>query len=710
MQAKLQRLNRLIGSDPGFYVLALHSFVEHYIRDVERASDSERFPDVVWDYRGALIDGAGGGFVEGLHCLTALARQHRVTNAVRHAFGELDPEEATAATHLFVLFCGLAGIDTLPEVRELEEQLHVWDERTSITEQSRVLRTVQLELAQLQQKNEELLAQLTDYDAKERRLAELQNRIERYTLELDDVRSRVREKDARVDELRRERAALREERRDLTRQMQGYEELEHYIRNLGRFSLYTRTRLDYERTLMRLTPEQEEALGTITTDADFLVRGGAGTGKSLVLIEALKRGLEVGELDFGAGASNRALLLTFTRTLAKFDDYVATVLRLDNVRPLVGTVDAFILDRLQRIDPHYGFDFHYVDRAAAELNSTDFFSDAELAAEIETFLFGNVVSREEYTGQMIARVGMRRRLAKRQREVVWEIRDEIARRMLDHGLFSRNFARMRILTYLQEATPEEAARLRDVQTIYLDETQDLTSGDLLTLRSLITGHLIMAADSQQSIYGVASPFVRAGIQITGRTRVLRTNFRNTRQIADAAARFSAGHDDPQFAFRDGPLPELYRAASAEELLRPLVARLQLFLTHLAYEPENVCVLAPHKDELDRVARALGDAGIDTSVIISREFAFDEAGAVRLSTLHSSKGLDFPVVMLYLPYMRRRDRFDAETTERLLRNLVYVGLTRAMENLSVFVCPDDDPILSDLCASMQAQRSSGRETG
>lgn len=699
MRAKLERLNRLVGSDPGFYVLALHAFVEHYIRDVLRASDAERFPDVIWDYRTMLVERADG-FIDGLNCLTSLARQHRFTNAVRHSFEELDPEEAAAATHLFVAFCGLVELGSLPEVRSLQRTLDIWNDRTSLSEQSRVLRSVQHELAELQRQNDDLLSHLSDYDEKERSLAELENRIERFTLELDAVRGRAKEKDAKVDELRRERARLRDERRDLQRRMAGYEDLERYIRTMGRLSVYTRSRLDYERSLMRLTPEQEEAASHVTDEADILIRGTAGTGKSLVLIESLRRRLEVGELDFGGAGETRALLLTFTRTLAKFEDYVAQLLGLDAVRSLVGTVDAFILDRLKRIDPSYRFDFELVDRAAAELNATGFFTDTELAAEIESYLFANFVSRQEYLDEMMPRAGMRRRLAKGQRTVVWGIRDAIAARMDETGAYSRNYARMRLLAFLEQADAQAVAGLRDVRTIFLDETQDLTSGDLLTLKSLVTGHLVMAADTQQSIYGISSPFVRAGIQIAGRTRLLRTNFRNTRQIADAAARFYAPEAPQTFAFREGPEPELHVAAEPDAVLPQLAAKLRLFLEHLGYEPENICVLAPHKDEIDRLSDALASERIETTVMIAHEFSFAGRGAVRLSTLHSSKGLDFPVVVLYLPYIRRRERYDEETTERLVRNLVYVGLTRAMENLTVFVTPGDDPVLHDLVAAMR----------
>ncbi|MBU8912551.1 MAG: AAA family ATPase [Spirochaetales bacterium] len=700
MQAELKRLVRLVGTDAGFYVLALHSFVEHYIRDIAQASDSEKFPDIVWDFRERLIEQSEGGFVQGLNCLASFGRQHRFTNSVRHAFWELDPDEAVAATHLFLVFCTLIGIGSMPEVRRLERSREVWRERRSLAEQSGVLHSVQEELKGLQARNRDLLAQLDGYEIDARKVAQLEHEIDRFTLELKETRGRAKVKDRKVDELRAERARLREERKGLLKQMQAYEELERYIGDLGRFSIYTKTRMDYERTLLRLTPEQEEAVQAIDRESDFLVRGSAGTGKSLILIEALQRSLEIGELPFDARPDQRAVLLTFTRTLAKFEDYVTTVLGADRISGLVKTVDAFILERLKRIDESYRFDFTIVDELCAELNTTEFLDDVEVAAELETFLFGNVVTHEEYTNEVVPRMGMRRRLSRGQRETVWAIRDQVVSRMNDIGAFSRNYARIKILDYIEAGSEEDRGRLRDVRTIYLDETQDLTSGDLITLKALISGHLIMASDLQQSIYGVSSPFVRAGIRISGRTKVLRTNFRNTRQIHEAAQRFQPTNEENLFAFRDGPIPELYTAGEPAELLPILLRKLGLFLDHLEYDADNICVLAPHTAEVSHIAEALAQHDIPAAVITDREFQFSATGAVRLSTLHSSKGLDFPVVLVYLPYLNRREKFDEETTDRLLRNLIYVGFTRAMENLNVFACPGQDPILNDVCRALE----------
>ena len=48
-----------------------------------------------------------------------------------------------------------------------------------------------------------------------------------------------------------------EEKRTLTARLETYRDLDRYVQHVSRFSLYTRTRMDYERSVMKLTPEQQ---------------------------------------------------------------------------------------------------------------------------------------------------------------------------------------------------------------------------------------------------------------------------------------------------------------------------------------------------------------------------------------------------------------------------------------------------------------------
>ncbi len=217
----------------------------------------------------------------------------------------------------------------------------------------------------------------------------------------------------------------------------------------------------------------------------------------------------------------------------------------------------------------------------------------------------------------------------------------------------------------------------------------MTAADLKALKLLASRGLIMAGDTGQSIYGVGSPYRRAGVDISGRTRILHTSFRNTGQIQELAQcyRRLGGMEDDEgpavTAFRVGPVPELYTAGDREELAGLLVRKAYLFIEKLGYDPENVTVLAPGKADLELLGGMLQRAGYAWANIRDDAFTFKEQKTVRLSTLHSSKGLDFAVVLLFLPGLPPRGEYSDEEAERLQRNLIYVAMTRAMDNLNVF---------------------------
>lgn len=140
----------MVGGDEGFYVLALHSFVEWYLRTVKGYGEELPFGELTWQLRNELLAEHPDEFIDGLTCLARLGKQHFFTNEVRHAFETLDSQEAASATHLFVTFCTLIGLGDYPEVRKLAESLQGWRLRTSVIEQAGVLKSMEQKLKGLQ--------------------------------------------------------------------------------------------------------------------------------------------------------------------------------------------------------------------------------------------------------------------------------------------------------------------------------------------------------------------------------------------------------------------------------------------------------------------------------------------------------------------------------------------------------------------------------
>ena len=707
VEKNLERLGRLLGTDEGFYTLALHSFIESFLRYEKGYGEEMRFPDLTWAFREELIRDRDGGFVEGLNVLGRLGQQHVFTNKVRHAFEPLDAQEAAAATHLFLKFCLLAGIAGHPQAGTLESGLDLWKGRTSITEQNSIIRQMQRELENLRKEKESFAAEQDAYRKLKARIGELQHQAAGLSMEIEKRTDISKRKDEKIDTLRAERKRLLDERDDLLREAEKYGRFEKYLRYLGRLSLYTRTRMDYEQSIAELTPEQEAAVENIRLKKDYLIRGGAGTGKSLVLIESLRRAAMQDELDFGE--NEQVVLVTFTRTLAKYNRYISRLLGLDLPLDIISTADKLFYDKLLGIEPEAVYDFGLLDRYIGEISLPPFLTPAEMFSEIENFIFGYGISRKEYLDDMIPRKGMRKRISRAQRGGVWGIAEELIARMESTKVYTKNYGRLKLLFYLEEH-PEDR-EIRNISYLFLDEVQDLTPVALKICRELTRRAVIMAGDTGQSLYNYQPPFERAGLDLRGNTKVLKTNFRNTRQIHEFAERFrslapapeTAGGTEP-FAFREGPLPEVYMAPSAQGLQDYLVRCLSIYLEELCYDPENVVILVPRNRELSAVAERLAGAGYESEVITGEDFDFAASGKVRLSTLHSSKGLDFPVVFLYLPYLHRLNHFGEQEEEAMLRNLVYVGITRGMDNVLIFAgapgggeepISEADPILADL---------------
>ena len=89
----------------------------------------------------------------------------------------------------------------------------------------------------------------------------------------------------------------------------------------------------------------------------------------------------------------------------------------------------------------------------------------------------------------------------------------------------------------------------------------------------------------------------------------------------------------------------------------------------------------------------------------------ESGAVRLMTLHAAKGLEFPAVFVaglregILPMKAREHPADVEEERRLL----YVGMTRAREELILTTGPEPSDFLQDLPDSVAREEALRRQS-
>ena len=135
LDARMGRLERLLGSDEGFFVLALHSFIESFILDVYPAGRGGKFfPTLLWDFKD-FLKAKGRITVDDQQAIVRISKEHPMANRVRHQMQRLDPEEAVAASHNFLGFCRACGISH-PFLATLRTGLKVWEEKKSPIEKS----------------------------------------------------------------------------------------------------------------------------------------------------------------------------------------------------------------------------------------------------------------------------------------------------------------------------------------------------------------------------------------------------------------------------------------------------------------------------------------------------------------------------------------------------------------------------------------------
>lgn len=233
--------------------------------------------------------------------------------------------------------------------------------------------------------------------------------------------------------------------------------------------------------------------------------------------------------------------------------------------------------------------------------------------------------------------------------------------------------------------------------VLVDEGHDFEADWLSLISQMVSqesNSLLLLYDDAQSIYGKERPpgfsFKRVGIQAQGRTTILRINYRNTDDIQRCAYDFAkdilaptAADDDgiplvkPEMAGRRGPKPRIERlptlAAEAVHIARQLAERHARGTSW-----REMAILYSVRFVAEELTQALIRHDIPFKWLKdSASKRFDSlADGVAVMTLHSSKGLEFPVVVIAgLGFMPNPAMAVADEAR-----LLYVGMTRATDEL------------------------------
>jgi hypothetical protein len=432
------------------------------------------------------------------------------------------------------------------------------------------------------------------------------------------------------------------------------------------------------------------------------VSGSAGTGKTIV---ALHRAVHLAQRD-----DARVLLTTFSKTLAA---------SLSDKASLMTDAQPAARSRLT---------VRAIDQAAHELHTTAFgqpnlASTSQIRAAIKAavdaglgaghsaeFLFEEweelvdawgLHDAESYAS--VPRIGRRTRLGVRQRESAWAVFAFVRDRLASRGAMTQADVYGRLTRWV-----DEGGRFPFTHVV-VDEAQDLSVAQAKFLaavgRKRSADALFFTGDLGQRIFHLPFSWARLGIDVRGRSQVLKICYRTSHQIRAAADRLLAqeiadldGIEESRrgtISVFDGPAPnlKLFDDESSE------VAAVANWLTARKAEGTSeaeIAILIRGKPQLARARAAIKQAAL----------------TITPTLMHDAKGLEFRSVVVMaldaevVPDAARLeavgDIADLEAVHDAERHLLYVALTRARDQLLMTGQRPGSEFLDDLPPSMQSR--------
>lgn len=263
---------------------------------------------------------------------------------------------------------------------------------------------------------------------------------------------------------------------------------------------------------------------------------------------------------------------------------------------------------------------------------------------------------------------------------------------IKHGIRDKEVTRI-----LQEIKNNHLDDVEKYDAILIDEGQDLSQDWIefivCMLRNPQESHIVLASDGAQNLYNRKYTLKSVGIKATGRTKILKSNYRNTKEILDFANEFiiddeidkSSDEEDNNFfiesdrALRSGSKPVVKICNSFEDEVERIVGEIE-DLKAKGHSLKDVCILYHNKTQLPVIESSLKKNNIDYYAVSKsshskKNFKYNHEG-VKVSTIHSSKGLDFENVFITGLNPSLEKRYNES------KKLLYVAMTRAKSNLII----------------------------
>jgi len=430
------------------------------------------------------------------------------------------------------------------------------------------------------------------------------------------------------------------------------------------------------------------------------VLGGAGTGKTVVAMHRAKH------LANKCDGQQKILMTTFTANLAAdIRENLRKICNLEELRRIeVIHLDAWVNQYLREagFTAQIAYD-EVIDSLwdkAILLANNDLPYDSSFYKEEWNRI---VIAQEALTLETYAKAvrnGRGTRLDRKKRMQVWKVFEHYQNLMKENQVRDINTAMYESTKLLQSA-----GKRSRYKHIIVDEGQDFSDNAYRLLRALAgeehSDDIFIVGDSHQRIYRNHPTLSKCGINVRGRSSILKINYRTTEEIRKYAFGLlngiafddldeGADLGDKCQSLTHGEKPIFKNFSNANDEFDFLVNEIKQ-LKGNGVLLTDICVVARTKKLVEDYIALFTKAGIK-AYAIKRNKADDRSfDGLRIATMHRVKGLEFKYVFIVatnnriVPLISAINKTDAISESESIASekcLLYVAMTRAQKGVYV----------------------------
>ena len=430
------------------------------------------------------------------------------------------------------------------------------------------------------------------------------------------------------------------------------------------------------------------------------VLGGAGTGKTVVAMHRAKA------LASKCEGKQRILMTTFTANLAAdIRENLRKICTVEELRRIeVIHLDAWVNQFMR--EAGFSSQIGYDDEIAPLWEKAIMLAGQELPFEQSFYeeewnrvvIAQEALSLEKYV--KATRNGRGTRLDRKKRMQIWKVFECYQNLMKENQVRDINTAMYECTKLL-----ESSSRKPTYVSIIVDEGQDFSDNAYRLIRALAgeehKNDIFIVGDSHQRIYRNRPTLSKCGINVRGRSSILKINYRTTEEIRKAAFALLNGlsfddlDDDVDLGDKcqslthgEKPIVKNFADANREfEFILQEIKKLRDSGTALT----DVCIVARKKTLVDDYIALLTKSGIRAYAIKRNKVDDRSFEGVRVATMHRVKGLEFKYVFIaavnnrIIPLPSAINRTDAVSEAESLASekcLLYVAMTRAQKGVYI----------------------------